>query len=98
MVSQLLEHFNHIGIIAISASQLFWNANPKGSFCGDTLNQLITLINVFGAVAVTNKLQEFLSVDELFVAGAFTNFLGLTKVNSCFQIEDMLKDFQKRVA
>lgn len=62
------------------------------------LNQLITLINIFGAVAVTNKLQEFLTVDELFVAGAFTNFLGLTKVNSCFQIEDMLNDFQKRIA
>ena len=63
MVSQLLEHFNHIRIIATSASQLFWNANPKGSFSGDTLNQLVTRCTGFFVNLISVVIQP---VDKLF--------------------------------
>ena len=63
MVSQLLEHFNHIRIIATSASQLFWNANPKGPFSGDTLNQLVTRCAGFFVNLVSMVIQP---VDKLF--------------------------------
>ena len=63
MVSQLLEHFNHIRIIATSASQLFWNANPKGSFSSDTLNQLIACCTGFFVNLVSVVIQP---VDKLF--------------------------------
>ena len=63
MMSQLLEHFNHIRIIASSASQLFWNANPKGSFSSDTLNQLVTRRTGFFVNLISVVIQP---VDKLF--------------------------------
>ena len=63
MVSQFLEYFNHICIIATSTSQLFWNSNPKGSFSSNTLDQLVTRYTGFFVNLISVVIQP---VDKLF--------------------------------
>ena len=62
------------------------------------INQFIVLTNVFGVPYVLSVFSRLFNENEKRVLYAFTNWLGLTKENhTCTQIQDLLKDMEKRL-